>query len=187
MLQICKHSLVTCTCVSRCVSWPVTRCRAEHLYSPESLSVRLVSSSTREWENSPEESCRLLLERSSVPSTFSQDKAVYRCLLAVQVRWRSPASLGSSLWLTLKPLGTSGEHQVEMWGDTPSLLQVSILSGVWIQDRRFDPAFFGNLWQQCSMAIVVKSSEWNTVKKLFIYFSHLKLPVETAREFPDGR
>lgn len=86
---------------------------AEHLYLPESPVVRLCIRRTRESENSPvRRFCQLSAGRaSSTPATRCHDNVVYRYLLAAQVRWRSPPSLGSSLWLTLKPPGTSGREQ----------------------------------------------------------------------------
>lgn len=47
--------------------------------------------------------------------------------------------------------------------------------------------FLQNLWWQCWIAIVSKSSERAPVKRACIYFSYLKFPVETVQGFPDGR
>lgn len=43
--------------------------------------------------------------------------AVYRCLLAAQVRLRYPPSVGSAPWITLKPPGTSEGETERIWRD----------------------------------------------------------------------
>lgn len=45
------------------------------------------------------------------------DNALYRCLLATQVRLRCPPSVGSAPWTMLKPPGTSEGEAERIWRD----------------------------------------------------------------------